>query len=159
LVYRRHPTCSSRKTLACLNVRKVYVFTKWSLDISVLTFFLIKSDSLLSSFLSSSSLLLSPPPSSPLCFTLPSFSPPPHLSPPAYPRLAPPPPRPAPERRRVQCFRCGEACKGEVLKVQSRHFHFNCFTCKGEYRSPPGSLALPAMVPVPTARGAPPGVT
>ncbi|KAJ3608164.1 hypothetical protein NHX12_025214 [Muraenolepis orangiensis] len=35
-----------------------------------------------------------------------------------------------PERRRVQCFRCGEACKGEVLRVHSRHFHLNCFTCK-----------------------------
>ncbi|KAK0153064.1 Actin-binding LIM protein 1 [Merluccius polli] len=44
------------------------------------------------------------------------------------PGLAPPPL--APERRRVQCFRCGGACKGEVLRVQARHFHLNCFTCK-----------------------------
>ncbi|KAM3859550.1 actin-binding LIM protein 1-like [Diretmus argenteus] len=30
----------------------------------------------------------------------------------------------------IQCFRCGETCKGEVLRVQSRHFHIKCFTCK-----------------------------
>uniref|UniRef100_A0A8C5C7L4 LIM zinc-binding domain-containing protein n=1 Tax=Gadus morhua TaxID=8049 RepID=A0A8C5C7L4_GADMO len=46
----------------------------------------------------------------------------------AYQNHAAPPP-PAPERRRVQCFRCGEMCKGEVLRVQARHFHLNCFTC------------------------------
>ncbi|CAL8282268.1 unnamed protein product [Merluccius merluccius] len=44
------------------------------------------------------------------------------------PGLAPPPL--APERRRVHCFRCGGVCKGEVLRVQARHFHLNCFTCK-----------------------------
>ncbi|XP_059892662.1 actin-binding LIM protein 1-like isoform X5 [Gadus macrocephalus] len=47
----------------------------------------------------------------------------------AYQNHAAPPPPPAPERRRVQCFRCGEMCKGEVLRVQARHFHLNCFTC------------------------------
>ncbi|XP_071763414.1 actin-binding LIM protein 1-like [Centroberyx gerrardi] len=30
----------------------------------------------------------------------------------------------------IQCFRCGEPCKGEVLRVQSKHFHIKCFTCK-----------------------------
>uniref|UniRef100_A0A3B1JUP1 Actin binding LIM protein 1b n=1 Tax=Astyanax mexicanus TaxID=7994 RepID=A0A3B1JUP1_ASTMX len=29
-----------------------------------------------------------------------------------------------------QCYKCGEPCKGEVLRVQSRHFHIKCFTCK-----------------------------
>ncbi|XP_029312170.1 actin-binding LIM protein 1-like isoform X1 [Cottoperca gobio] len=33
-------------------------------------------------------------------------------------------------RRIIQCFRCGEPCKGRVLRVQSSHFHINCFTCK-----------------------------
>ncbi|CAL8259229.1 unnamed protein product [Arctogadus glacialis] len=46
----------------------------------------------------------------------------------AYQNHAAPPP-PARERRKVQCFRCGEMCKGEVLRVQARHFHLNCFTC------------------------------
>uniref|UniRef100_A0A7N8XWU6 LIM zinc-binding domain-containing protein n=1 Tax=Mastacembelus armatus TaxID=205130 RepID=A0A7N8XWU6_9TELE len=32
--------------------------------------------------------------------------------------------------RVIQCFRCGEPCKGEVLRVQSSHFHIKCFTCK-----------------------------
>uniref|UniRef100_A0A673BWH6 Actin binding LIM protein 1b n=1 Tax=Sphaeramia orbicularis TaxID=375764 RepID=A0A673BWH6_9TELE len=30
----------------------------------------------------------------------------------------------------IQCLRCGESCKGEVLRVQSSHFHIKCFTCK-----------------------------
>ncbi|XP_051524058.1 actin-binding LIM protein 1-like isoform X3 [Myxocyprinus asiaticus] len=30
----------------------------------------------------------------------------------------------------IQCYKCGEPCKGEVLRVQSRHFHLKCFTCK-----------------------------
>ncbi|KAM7370916.1 hypothetical protein PAMP_010426 [Pampus punctatissimus] len=30
----------------------------------------------------------------------------------------------------IQCFRCGEPCKGEVLRVQTSHFHIKCFTCK-----------------------------
>uniref|UniRef100_A0A8C0KJ33 Actin binding LIM protein 1 n=1 Tax=Canis lupus dingo TaxID=286419 RepID=A0A8C0KJ33_CANLU len=28
------------------------------------------------------------------------------------------------------CHKCGEPCKGEVLRVQTRHFHIKCFTCK-----------------------------
>uniref|UniRef100_A0AAY4AZH7 LIM zinc-binding domain-containing protein n=1 Tax=Denticeps clupeoides TaxID=299321 RepID=A0AAY4AZH7_9TELE len=35
-----------------------------------------------------------------------------------------------PEKLIIQCFKCGEPCKGEVLRVQSRHFHIKCFTCK-----------------------------
>uniref|UniRef100_A0A3Q3B2Q4 LIM zinc-binding domain-containing protein n=1 Tax=Kryptolebias marmoratus TaxID=37003 RepID=A0A3Q3B2Q4_KRYMA len=30
----------------------------------------------------------------------------------------------------VQCSRCGRACRGEVLRVQSSYFHIKCFTCK-----------------------------
>ncbi|TDG98238.1 hypothetical protein EPR50_G00215180 [Perca flavescens] len=30
----------------------------------------------------------------------------------------------------IQCFRCGEPCKGEVLRVQTSYFHIKCFTCK-----------------------------
>ncbi|XP_023267088.1 actin-binding LIM protein 1-like isoform X5 [Seriola lalandi dorsalis] len=33
-------------------------------------------------------------------------------------------------KRVIQCFRCGEQCKGEVLRVQNNHFHIKCFTCK-----------------------------
>uniref|UniRef100_A0A4W4GW38 Actin binding LIM protein family, member 3 n=1 Tax=Electrophorus electricus TaxID=8005 RepID=A0A4W4GW38_ELEEL len=29
----------------------------------------------------------------------------------------------------ISCFRCGEACKGEVVRVQNVHFHVSCFTC------------------------------
>ncbi|XP_063046940.1 actin-binding LIM protein 1a [Engraulis encrasicolus] len=34
------------------------------------------------------------------------------------------------EKPLIQCYKCGELCKGEVLRVQSRHFHIKCFTCK-----------------------------
>ncbi|XP_035468542.2 actin-binding LIM protein 1-like isoform X4 [Scophthalmus maximus] len=33
-------------------------------------------------------------------------------------------------KRHIQCFRCGEQCRGEVLRVQSGHLHIKCFTCK-----------------------------
>ncbi|XP_034715939.1 actin-binding LIM protein 1-like isoform X2 [Etheostoma cragini] len=33
-------------------------------------------------------------------------------------------------KRVIQCFRCGEPCKGEVLRVQTSYFHIKCFTCK-----------------------------
>uniref|UniRef100_A0A6Q2XUW2 Actin binding LIM protein 1b n=1 Tax=Esox lucius TaxID=8010 RepID=A0A6Q2XUW2_ESOLU len=39
------------------------------------------------------------------------------------------PHRPA-EKLVIQCYKCGESCKGEVLRVQSKHFHLKCFTCK-----------------------------
>ncbi|KAB5555589.1 hypothetical protein PHYPO_G00035910 [Pangasianodon hypophthalmus] len=35
-----------------------------------------------------------------------------------------------PEKVVIQCYKCGEPCKGEVLRVQSKHFHIKCFTCK-----------------------------
>ncbi|KAG8578637.1 hypothetical protein GDO81_010567 [Engystomops pustulosus] len=30
----------------------------------------------------------------------------------------------------IQCYRCGEICKGEVVRVQTNHFHIRCFTCQ-----------------------------
>ncbi|KAJ8348130.1 hypothetical protein SKAU_G00267190 [Synaphobranchus kaupii] len=30
----------------------------------------------------------------------------------------------------IHCFRCREVCKGEVVRVQSVHFHVKCFTCQ-----------------------------
>nr|XP_055026098.1 actin-binding LIM protein 1a [Misgurnus anguillicaudatus] len=34
------------------------------------------------------------------------------------------------EKPLVRCAKCGEVCKGEVLRVQAKHFHIKCFTCK-----------------------------
>ncbi|XP_041734598.1 actin-binding LIM protein 1 isoform X3 [Coregonus clupeaformis] len=34
------------------------------------------------------------------------------------------------EKPLIQCYKCGEPCKGEVLRVKSKHFHLKCFTCK-----------------------------
>ncbi|XP_043911862.1 actin-binding LIM protein 1 isoform X27 [Protopterus annectens] len=34
------------------------------------------------------------------------------------------------EKPSIHCQKCGEPCKGEVFRVQSRHFHIKCFTCK-----------------------------
>ncbi|XP_076855391.1 actin-binding LIM protein 1 isoform X17 [Brachyhypopomus gauderio] len=39
-------------------------------------------------------------------------------------------PQRPPEKLVIQCHKCGEPCKGEVLRVQSKHFHLKCFTCK-----------------------------
>ncbi|XP_055360643.1 actin-binding LIM protein 1-like isoform X2 [Betta splendens] len=39
-------------------------------------------------------------------------------------------PSPPAAKRVIRCIRCGEACKGEVLRVHSSHFHMRCFTCK-----------------------------
>ncbi|XP_053543697.1 actin-binding LIM protein 3 isoform X5 [Ictalurus punctatus] len=30
----------------------------------------------------------------------------------------------------ISCFRCGDVCKGEVVRVQNVHFHVKCFTCQ-----------------------------
>ncbi|XP_073671719.1 actin-binding LIM protein 2 [Paramisgurnus dabryanus] len=30
----------------------------------------------------------------------------------------------------VPCQNCGKSCKGEVLRVQNKHFHIKCFVCK-----------------------------
>uniref|UniRef100_A0A674MS18 Actin binding LIM protein 1a n=1 Tax=Takifugu rubripes TaxID=31033 RepID=A0A674MS18_TAKRU len=37
---------------------------------------------------------------------------------------------PSTEKPLLQCYKCGEPCKGEVLRVQNKHFHLKCFTCK-----------------------------
>ncbi|XP_054975586.1 actin-binding LIM protein 1 isoform X4 [Sorex araneus] len=34
------------------------------------------------------------------------------------------------EKPIIHCHKCGEPCKGEVLRVQTKHFHIKCFTCK-----------------------------
>ncbi|XP_038629388.1 actin-binding LIM protein 1 isoform X3 [Scyliorhinus canicula] len=34
------------------------------------------------------------------------------------------------EKPAIRCFKCGDPCKGQVLRVQTRHFHLKCFTCK-----------------------------
>ncbi|XP_066534552.1 actin-binding LIM protein 1a isoform X9 [Hoplias malabaricus] len=34
------------------------------------------------------------------------------------------------EKPLIHCYKCGEPCKGEVLRVQNKHFHIKCFTCK-----------------------------
>ncbi|KAF7219640.1 transcript variant X14 [Nothobranchius furzeri] len=34
------------------------------------------------------------------------------------------------EKPLIQCYKCKEPCKGEVLRVQNKHFHLKCFTCK-----------------------------
>lgn len=49
----------------------------------------------------------------------------------------------------IQCYRCGDTCKGEVVRVQSNHFHIRCFTCQGRIRMP--KKLAPAC---PTALGA-----
>uniref|UniRef100_A0A8C5CN34 Actin binding LIM protein 1a n=1 Tax=Gadus morhua TaxID=8049 RepID=A0A8C5CN34_GADMO len=36
----------------------------------------------------------------------------------------------ATEKPLITCYKCQEPCKGEVLRVQSKHFHLKCFTCK-----------------------------
>uniref|UniRef100_A0A3Q4G9U1 Actin binding LIM protein family, member 3 n=1 Tax=Neolamprologus brichardi TaxID=32507 RepID=A0A3Q4G9U1_NEOBR len=30
----------------------------------------------------------------------------------------------------IVCERCGEVCRGEVVRVKNTHFHVSCFTCK-----------------------------
>lgn len=41
----------------------------------------------------------------------------------------------------IQCYRCGDTCKGEVVRVQSNHFHIRCFTCQGRTMLPERLLA------------------
>lgn len=30
----------------------------------------------------------------------------------------------------IHCYRCGDTCKGEVVRVHNNHFHIRCFTCQ-----------------------------
>nr|XP_057917154.1 actin-binding LIM protein 1-like isoform X5 [Doryrhamphus excisus] len=39
-------------------------------------------------------------------------------------------PQPPAAKKVIRCVKCGDVCKGEVLRVQSSHFHIRCFTCK-----------------------------
>ncbi|OWK12322.1 hypothetical protein Celaphus_00003730 [Cervus elaphus hippelaphus] len=32
----------------------------------------------------------------------------------------------------IQCYRCGDTCKGEVVRVHNNHFHIRCFTCQAQ---------------------------
>ncbi|XP_026883327.2 actin-binding LIM protein 1a isoform X3 [Electrophorus electricus] len=34
------------------------------------------------------------------------------------------------DKSSLRCCKCGEVCKGEVLRVQNSHFHIKCFKCK-----------------------------
>nr|XP_034355147.1 actin-binding LIM protein 1 isoform X7 [Arvicanthis niloticus] len=48
-----------------------------------------------------------------------------------YPSVAhPQDPHHSSEKPVIHCHKCGEPCKGEVLRVQTKHFHIKCFTCK-----------------------------
>ncbi|XP_047673378.1 actin-binding LIM protein 2 isoform X2 [Tachysurus fulvidraco] len=38
--------------------------------------------------------------------------------------------RPQTQSSSILCQNCGQACKGEVLRVQNIHFHIKCFVCK-----------------------------
>ncbi|XP_053422057.1 actin-binding LIM protein 2 isoform X1 [Nycticebus coucang] len=40
------------------------------------------------------------------------------------------PPSSAPPSSAILCNTCGNVCKGEVLRVQSKYFHIKCFVCK-----------------------------
>ncbi|XP_066519534.1 actin-binding LIM protein 2 isoform X1 [Hoplias malabaricus] len=37
---------------------------------------------------------------------------------------------PPPQSGPILCQNCSKACKGEVLRVQNKHFHIKCFVCK-----------------------------
>ncbi|XP_047015158.1 actin-binding LIM protein 2 isoform X5 [Ictalurus punctatus] len=39
-------------------------------------------------------------------------------------------PKPHAQSGPILCQNCGQACKGEVLRVQNKHFHIKCFICK-----------------------------
>ncbi|XP_041132691.1 actin-binding LIM protein 2-like isoform X3 [Polyodon spathula] len=37
---------------------------------------------------------------------------------------------PLEKQQGILCYNCGKTCKGEVLRVQNKHFHIKCFVCK-----------------------------
>ncbi|RXM28696.1 Actin-binding LIM protein 2 [Acipenser ruthenus] len=37
---------------------------------------------------------------------------------------------PLEKQQGILCHNCGKSCKGEVLRVQNKHFHIKCFVCK-----------------------------
>ncbi|TTC00275.1 Actin-binding LIM protein 3 [Bagarius yarrelli] len=42
----------------------------------------------------------------------------------------------------ISCFRCGDVCRGEVVRVQNVHFHVKCFTCQVHLSEPDQYLWL-----------------
>ena len=48
------------------------------------------------------------------------------------PQAAPSPPEKPPSTA-ILCNTCGNVCRGEVLRVQNKYFHIQCFICKGEH--------------------------
>lgn len=62
--------------------------------------------------------------------------------------------RSAPEKptsTAILCNTCGNVCRGEVLRVQSKYFHIQCFVCKGE-RRPVSAMGPGAALPCGRAR-------
>lgn len=49
----------------------------------------------------------------------------------SQPQAAPSPPE-KPPGTAILCGTCGNVCRGEVLRVQDKYFHIECFVCKGE---------------------------
>ncbi|XP_023375444.1 actin-binding LIM protein 2 [Pteropus vampyrus] len=47
------------------------------------------------------------------------------------PQAVPSPPE-KPPGTAILCGTCGNVCRGEVLRVQDKYFHIECFVCKGE---------------------------
>ncbi|RXN11167.1 actin-binding LIM 2 isoform X6 [Labeo rohita] len=46
----------------------------------------------------------------------------------------------------IPCQNCGKPCKGEVLRVQNKHFHIKCFVCKASAVALlEGSLEFPIL--------------
>lgn len=52
------------------------------------------------------------------------------------PQAAPSPPEKPPSTA-ILCNTCGNVCRGEVLRVQNKYFHIQCFICKGEHPGRP----------------------
>lgn len=69
------------------------------------------------------------------------------------PQAAPSPPEKPPSTA-ILCHTCGNVCRGEVLRVQSKYFHIQCFICKGERPglAPPRGQAQPCHVAEPASR-------
>ncbi|MGH0126612.1 UNVERIFIED_CONTAM: hypothetical protein FKN15_016524 [Acipenser sinensis] len=47
---------------------------------------------------------------------------------------------PLEKQQGILCHNCGKSCKGEVLRVQNKHFHIKCFVCKGIDNVDPGDF-------------------
>ena len=60
-----------------------------------------------------------------------------------------PPEKPA--STAILCNTCGNVCRGEVLRVQNKYFHIQCFVCKGE-RRPVSAVGPSTALPCGRAR-------